>query len=83
MSWAPSRVSNAQVSAAATTHRPSLQLFSMFGGKMPLRPGTPEPGERPYLIARVGLNRSSAITSPANPAASRLQYPLALPPMLG
>jgi len=55
----------------------------MFGGKMPLRPGTPEPGERPYLIARVGLNRSSAITSPANPAASRLQYPLALPPMLG
>ena len=33
-------------------------LFSMFGGKVPLRLGTPKPGELPYLIARVGLNRS-------------------------
>jgi site-specific DNA recombinase len=33
-------------------------LFAMFGGKVPLRPAQVKPGEKPYLIARVGLNRS-------------------------
>ena len=30
----------------------------MFGGKVPLRCGPVKPGEAPYLIARVGLNRN-------------------------
>jgi site-specific DNA recombinase len=33
-------------------------LFAMFGGKVPLRPAQVKRGEKPYLIARVGLNRS-------------------------
>jgi hypothetical protein len=33
-------------------------LFAMFGGKVPLRPAPVKPGEKPYLSARVGLNRS-------------------------
>lgn len=33
-------------------------LFEMFGGKVPLRPGNTNVGERPYLVARVGVNRS-------------------------
>lgn len=32
-------------------------LFAMFGGKVKLRPAQVKRGERPYLIARVGLNR--------------------------
>jgi hypothetical protein len=32
-------------------------LFSMFGGKVPLRAAQVEAGEKPYLIARVGINR--------------------------
>jgi len=32
-------------------------LFAMFGGKVQLRPAHVENGEKPYLIARVGLNR--------------------------
>lgn len=32
-------------------------LFAMFGGKVPLRPAQVRPGEKPYLIARIGLNR--------------------------
>src|SRR5262249_55472235 len=32
-------------------------LFGMFGGKVPLRRALVKPGEKPYLIARVGLNR--------------------------
>jgi len=42
--------------------------FSMFGGKVPLRPGTPKPGERPNLIARVGLNRSVLLQGAASAA---------------
>jgi hypothetical protein len=33
-------------------------LFAMFGGKVQLRPAEVADGEKPYLIARVGLNRS-------------------------
>jgi site-specific DNA recombinase len=33
-------------------------LFAMFGGKVPLRPARVKPGEKPYLIARIGLNRA-------------------------
>jgi len=32
-------------------------LFGMFGGKVPLRAARLKPGEKPYLIARVGINR--------------------------
>lgn len=33
-------------------------LFNAFGGKVPLRCAPVQPGEKPYLIARVGLNRT-------------------------
>jgi hypothetical protein len=33
-------------------------LFGMFGGKVPLRAAQVKAGEKPYLIARVGLNRA-------------------------
>ena len=32
-------------------------LYAMFGGKVHLRPAEVAEGEKPYLIARVGLNR--------------------------
>jgi hypothetical protein len=32
-------------------------LFSLFGGKVPPRRAPTKPGERHYLIARVGVNR--------------------------
>jgi len=32
-------------------------LFGMFGGKVPLRAAIVKPGEKPYLMARVGINR--------------------------
>jgi hypothetical protein len=32
-------------------------LFAMFGGKVPLRPAVVKPGTKPYLVARVALNR--------------------------
>jgi hypothetical protein len=47
---------------------PSPGASSMFGGKVPLRPGTPKAGERPYLIARVGLNRSVLLQAAASAA---------------
>jgi hypothetical protein len=33
-------------------------LYAMFGGKVQLRPAEVANGEKPYLIARVGPNRS-------------------------
>lgn len=33
-------------------------LFRSFGGRIPVRPGTPKSGEKPYLIARVAPNRA-------------------------
>jgi site-specific DNA recombinase len=33
-------------------------LFSMFGGRVAVRPAKVKAGERPYLIARVALNRN-------------------------
>jgi hypothetical protein len=33
-------------------------LYAMFGGKVQLRPAEVADGEKPYLIARVGLDRS-------------------------
>jgi hypothetical protein len=38
-------------------------LFAMFGGKVQLRPAHVENGEKPYLIARVGLNREVLLES--------------------
>jgi hypothetical protein len=32
-------------------------LLGAFGGRVPMRPAAVKPGERPYLIARIGLNR--------------------------
>ena len=32
-------------------------VFGMFGGKVPLRPANTKIGERPFLIARISLNR--------------------------
>ena len=36
-------------------------LFRMFGGKVPLRPARVRAGEKPYLIARVGMDRAVLI----------------------
>jgi hypothetical protein len=33
-------------------------LFAMFGGRIPLRRAEVADGEKPYLIARMGLNRA-------------------------
>ena len=41
-------------------------LFGMFGGKVPLRAALVKPGEKPYLIARVGLNRNVLIEAAAS-----------------
>ena len=37
------------------SHR--IALLGLFGGKVLLRPADTKPGERPNLIARVGMNR--------------------------
>lgn len=44
-------------------------LFSAFGGRVPLRPGTPKLGEKPYLIARIGINQEVLLEAAARPAA--------------
>jgi site-specific DNA recombinase len=43
-------------------------LFGLFGGKVPLRPAPLEVGERPYLLARVAVNRSVLLQAAANAA---------------
>ncbi len=43
-------------------------LFGMFGGKVPLRPGKMQPGERPYLVARVGIDRRVLLEAAASAA---------------
>jgi hypothetical protein len=43
-------------------------LFGMFGGKVPLRRGETRPGERPFLVARVSLNRSIVLEAAASAA---------------
>ncbi len=43
-------------------------LFGMFGGKIGMRPGTPKPGERPYLVARIALNRNVLLQAAASAA---------------
>jgi len=40
----------------------------MFGGKVPLRRGNANAGERPYLIARVGVNRNVLLEAAASAA---------------
>jgi hypothetical protein len=32
-------------------------LFAKFGGKVPVLPGSARPGDRPFLVARIGLDR--------------------------
>jgi len=41
-------------------------LCGMLGGKVPLRPGAVKPGERPFLVAHVGLNRSVLLEAAAS-----------------
>jgi hypothetical protein len=43
-------------------------LFGLFGGKVPLRPADTKPGERPYLVARLSLNRAVLLEAAAGAA---------------
>jgi hypothetical protein len=43
-------------------------LLGFFGGKVPLRPADTKPGERSYLIARVGMNRGVLLEAAASAA---------------
>jgi hypothetical protein len=43
-------------------------LFEAFGGKVPLRRAETKPGERPYLVARLGLNRTVLLEAAASAA---------------
>jgi len=43
-------------------------LFAMFGGKVPLRAAVTKPGEEPYLIARVGIDRKVLLQAAAQAA---------------
>lgn len=42
--------------------------FEMFGGKVPQRRGNANAGEHPYLVARVGVNRSILLKVATSPA---------------
>jgi hypothetical protein len=57
-------------------------LFSMFGGRVPVRPGKVKEGERPYLIARVALNRNvlleAAVSCVKSGSGGRLSLPSTL-----
>jgi len=46
----------------------SCQPTRDVGGKVPLRPGTPKAGERPFLVARVDLNHGVIFEAAANAA---------------
>jgi site-specific DNA recombinase len=52
------RAGNAGVRSPRSIITARNTLFNMFGGKVPMRRAAVKPGERPYLIARVGLNRA-------------------------
>lgn len=43
-------------------------LFAMFGGKVPLRPAVVKLGVKPYLVARVALNRNVLLQAAASAA---------------
>ena len=43
-------------------------LFEMFGGKVPLRRGDANAGERPHLVARVAVNRNVLLEAAASAA---------------
>ena len=43
-------------------------LFECFSGRVPLRPAETKPGERPYLITRIGLNRGVLLEAAASAA---------------
>lgn len=46
-------------------------LFGLLGGKVPLRPGIPQRGERPFLVARLGLDRGVLLQAAASAANCR------------
>ena len=48
-------------------------LFGAFGGKVPVRPSEPKRGEKPFLVARMGLNRK-ALFNAAVGAAGCLEF---------
>jgi hypothetical protein len=41
-------------------------LYAMFGGRVPLRRTQDAQGEKPYLIARMGLNRAVLLEAAGN-----------------
>jgi hypothetical protein len=43
-------------------------LFGIFGGKVTLRPAPVQGGKRPFLIARVGINRDILLEAAADAA---------------
>ena len=43
-------------------------LFGLFNGRVPMRPAALKPGERTYLIARVGINRNVLLDAAASAA---------------
>ena len=43
-------------------------VFGMLGGKVPLRTAETQPGKRPFLVARVGLNRAVLLNAAAEAA---------------
>jgi len=43
-------------------------LFEMFGGKVALRPAKTKRGERPYLVARLGLDHTILLEAAAGAA---------------
>jgi DNA invertase Pin-like site-specific DNA recombinase len=52
-------------------------VWEMLGGHVMLRPAETKPGERPYLVARVGPNRDVPLDAPleARPAGDRRAQP--------
>jgi hypothetical protein len=46
-------------------------LFAKFGGKVPVRPGSARPGERPFLVARIGHDRGVLFQAAASAANCR------------
>jgi site-specific DNA recombinase len=43
-------------------------LFEMFGGRVSLRPAVVKPGTKPYLVARIALNRNVLLQAAASAA---------------
>jgi hypothetical protein len=60
------RAGNAELRDLRSITQGRNVLYGLFGGKVPLRPSTPRDGERPFLIARVSLNRGVLLEAAAS-----------------